>query len=66
MLTIKPGFVNIPMTAGLLKNFLFADPAVVGKRRGEDIVYVPCFWRWIMLIIKVIPESIFKNCNSSM
>ena len=67
VLTIKPGFVDTPMTAGLPKNFLFADPAVVGKRifdaimKGEDIVYVPWFWRWIMLIIKVIPESIFKK-----
>ena len=67
VLTIKPGFVDTPMTAGLPKNFLFADPAVVGKRifkaimSGEDIVYVPWFWRWIMLIIKIIPESIFKK-----
>ncbi|MEO7863983.1 MAG: SDR family oxidoreductase [Nitrospirales bacterium] len=67
VLTIKPGFVDTPMTAGLPKNFLFADPAVVGKRifdaimKGEDIVYAPWFWRWIMLIIKVIPESIFKK-----
>jgi decaprenylphospho-beta-D-erythro-pentofuranosid-2-ulose 2-reductase len=67
VLTIKPGFVDTPMTAGLPKNALFADPSVVGKRifkailSGEDIVYAPWFWRWIMLVIKVIPESIFKK-----
>jgi decaprenylphospho-beta-D-erythro-pentofuranosid-2-ulose 2-reductase len=67
VLTIKPGFVDTPMTAGVPKNFLFADPAVVGKRifkaimKGEEILYVPWFWRWIMLIIKGIPESIFKK-----
>lgn len=67
VLTIKPGFVDTPMTAGLPKNFLFADPAVVGKRifkaimSGEDILYVPWFWRWIMLLIKVMPELIFKK-----
>jgi decaprenylphospho-beta-D-erythro-pentofuranosid-2-ulose 2-reductase len=67
VLTIKPGFVDTPMTAGVPKNFLFADPAVVGKRiftaimNGEEILYVPWFWRWIMLIIKGIPESIFKK-----
>ena len=67
VLTIKPGFVDTPMTAGIPKNFLFADPSVVGKRifnaimSGKDIAYVPWFWRWIMLVIKVIPESIFKK-----
>lgn len=67
VLTIKPGFVDTPMTAALPKNVLFADPSVVGTRifkailSGEDIVYVPWFWRWIMLVIKVIPESIFKK-----
>jgi decaprenylphospho-beta-D-erythro-pentofuranosid-2-ulose 2-reductase len=67
VLTIKPGLVDTPMTAGLPKTFLFADPSVVGKRifnaimKGEEIVYVPWFWRWVMLIIKTIPESIFKR-----
>jgi short-subunit dehydrogenase len=67
VLTIKPGLVDTPMTAGLPKNFLFADPAVVGTRifnaimRGKEIVYVPWFWRWIMLIIRTIPESVFKR-----
>ncbi|HSL04728.1 MAG TPA: SDR family oxidoreductase [Nitrospiraceae bacterium] len=67
VLTIKPGFVDTPMTAGLPKNFLFADPAAVGTRifkaitNGEEILYVPWFWRWIMPIIRTIPESIFKR-----
>jgi decaprenylphospho-beta-D-erythro-pentofuranosid-2-ulose 2-reductase len=67
VLTIKPGLVDTPMTAGLPKSVLFADPSAVGKRifnaimRGEEIVYVPWFWRWIMLIIRTIPESVFKR-----
>lgn len=67
VLTIKPGLVDTPMTAGLTKNFLFADPSRVGKRifkaimKGEEIVYVPWFWRWIMFMIRVMPESIFKK-----
>ena len=28
---------------------------------GENIVYTPWFWRWIMGIIKAVPESIFKK-----
>lgn len=67
VLTIKPGLVDTPMTAGLPKNFLFADPSLVGKRifkalmNGEEILYVPWFWRGIMLIIKAMPESFFKK-----
>lgn len=67
VLTIKPGLVDTPMTAGLPKNFLFADPSLVGRRifkaimKGEEIVYVPWFWRWIMFMIRVMPESIFKK-----
>jgi hypothetical protein len=29
--------------------------------KGEDVVYTPWFWRWIMPIIKAVPESIFKK-----
>lgn len=67
VLTIKPGFVDTPMTAAVPKNFLFASPdrvatlierAISGRR---DIVYVPGFWRWIMLVIRSIPETVFKR-----
>jgi short-subunit dehydrogenase len=67
VLTIKPGFVDTPMTADNPKNFLFATPdkvasdiykAIINKK---DIIYNPWFWRYIMLIIKLIPERIFKK-----
>jgi decaprenylphospho-beta-D-erythro-pentofuranosid-2-ulose 2-reductase len=63
--TIKPGFVDTRMTFGLPGMFLVADPAQVGEgivkaiETGKAIVYIPGFWRWIMLIIKLIPERIF-------
>ena len=69
VVTIKPGFVDTPMTATFKKNALFAKPDVVGKQiyeamlKSKDIVYVPGFWRLIMFIIKHIPESIFKKLN---
>jgi hypothetical protein len=31
--------------------------------KGEDIVYAPWFWRWIMIVIRAVPESIFKNAR---
>jgi len=32
-----------------------------GVRKKENVVYVKWFWKWIMLIITSIPESIFKK-----
>ena len=67
VVTIKPGFVDTPMTAGLKKNPLYASAESVGKRvhaamlKGEDIVYTPFFWAFIMLIIRNIPERMFKK-----
>lgn len=63
--TIKPGFVDTKMTFGLPGMFLVADPADVGEKiaraieKGTSVAYIPGFWRWIMLIIKLIPERVF-------
>jgi decaprenylphospho-beta-D-erythro-pentofuranosid-2-ulose 2-reductase len=65
--TIKPGFVDTPMTQDLPKGALFAEASVVGKRihramkRGDNVVYTPWFWRFIMLVILHIPEAIFNK-----
>jgi short-subunit dehydrogenase len=69
VMTVKPGFVDTAMTFGLPGMFLVAQPgdvaaaclAAADKRR--DIVYVPWFWRWIMLIIRAVPERIFKKLS---
>jgi len=67
VLTIKPGFVDTPMTEGIKKNPLFASPETIAKgiyrsiAAKRDIVYLPWFWFWIMLIIKSVPERIFKR-----
>jgi short-subunit dehydrogenase len=69
VLTIKPGFVATPMTAHLPQGGLFADPAVVGQgilkaiELRRDTVYVPPIWRVIMLVIRSIPNFIFKRLN---
>ena len=67
VITIKPGFVDTAMTFGLSGLFLVASPQNVGERivgalgKSADVVYLPWFWRYIMLIIKHIPEPIFKR-----
>lgn len=69
IITIKPGFVNTPMTDNMPKNALYSSPEKVGaeiKRafdKNIDILYVPGFWRMIMFIIKHIPETIFKRLS---
>jgi short-subunit dehydrogenase len=67
VLTIKPGFVDTPMTAGLKKGPLFASADAVARGivravdRRKDVVYLPAFWAPIMALIRAIPEGIFKR-----
>ncbi len=67
VLTVKPGFVDTPMTAHLKKGLLMATPEKVAgdivraAENGKSVIYTPWFWRWIMLIIKLIPETIFRK-----
>lgn len=67
VLTIKPGFVDTPMTSKFEKNFLYAKPEDVGRSiykailEEKNVLYVPSFWRLIMCIVRSIPEGIFKK-----
>jgi hypothetical protein len=66
---IRPGFVASPMTEHLKQGMLFAKPDAIAPSivnavsGGRDIVYVPWFWRFIMLIIRNIPECLFKRLS---
>lgn len=68
VVTIKPGFVITPMTAEFERSGpLWAKPEAVAAgivkamRKGSGDVYLPGFWRWIMLLIRHIPEALFKR-----
>jgi len=68
VLTVKPGFVYTKMTEKLkLPALLTITPEEVatavykGVTNKQDVIYVKSLWRWIMLIIKCIPEFIFKK-----
>lgn len=70
VLTVKPGFVATKMTQGMdLPKKLTTDPETVAKaiyqaqQKGKDIIYIKSLWRWIMLIIRAIPEWKFKDMN---
>lgn len=67
VMTVKPGFVDTAMTFGKKGLFLVASPQDVGKKiihalhRRSDVVYTPWFWRWILAVIKCVPEKVFKR-----
>lgn len=67
VVTIKPGFVDTPMTREFKKGPLWTKPETVARGIVRSIdrrcgtVYLPWFWSFIMLIIRHIPESIFKR-----
>lgn len=70
VITIKPGFVDTPMTKNLaLPAALVAKPEAVGLQivngieRKRSTLYAPGFWALIMLIIRSIPQPIFKRLN---
>ena len=70
VITIKPGFVDTPMTQGLtLPKVLVVPPEYVAKQivsainNKKAVLYTPRFWALIMLIIRSIPNFIFKRLN---
>ncbi|MEM1321764.1 MAG: SDR family oxidoreductase [Bacteroidota bacterium] len=68
VLTVIPGFIDTKMTAGLtLPPLLTASAEEVAKAthrayaRRKNVLYVRSIWRWIMLVIRNIPEPLFKR-----
>lgn len=69
VVTIKPGPVDTPMTAHHRKSLLFTSKQKAGAavydaiRKRKETAYVPWWWQPIMIIIKLIPETLFKRTN---
>lgn len=67
VVTVKPGFVDTPMTRAFKKGPLWASPKTVAAgiakaiERRKGVVYLPGFWWWIMRIITHLPESLFRR-----
>jgi short-subunit dehydrogenase len=68
VVTVKPGFIYTKMTEGLkLPKPVTAEPGHLGRaifnavKKRKDVIYVLPVWRLIMLVIRNIPESIFKK-----
>ena len=69
VVTIKPGFVDTPMTSEFTKGLLWAEPSAVAEKIVKAIdekkseIYVPSFWWMIMVILKKLPNFIFKRID---
>lgn len=68
VVTVKPGFVRTKMTEGMkLIGPLTVEAPVVGDailaavEKKTDVIYVSGKWRLVMLIIKTLPETVFKK-----
>jgi decaprenylphospho-beta-D-erythro-pentofuranosid-2-ulose 2-reductase len=69
VVTVKPGFVDTPMTAHLPRMPFAVGPDRVAKdivralERGADVVYTPPIWRLVMLVVRLLPEKVFKKVS---
>jgi hypothetical protein len=70
VMTVKPGFVATKMTEGMdLPEKLTAQPEDVAvsiyraQQKNINILYTKWIWRWVMFIIKAIPEWKFKRMD---
>lgn len=68
VITVLPGFIRTKMTEHLdLPEKLLAEPDEAAEdiyaayKKGKEVIYTRWLWRWIMAIIKAIPETIFKR-----
>ncbi len=68
VVTVKPGPVATPMTAGrTTRPGLLADVDEVGRRihrgleRGWPGVYAPAYWRLIMSVLQLLPTRLFEK-----
>jgi len=64
---VKPGFVRTGMTAGLPTPPFAGEPEGVARdvvraiERGTPVVYAPGMWRWIMLVIRMLPRFVMRK-----
>lgn len=70
LMTIKPGFVDTPMTQGLnlpARLVASADQVardiVLGVEKKRAVLYTPVFWKYIMWVVCAIPQVIFKRLS---
>lgn len=70
VLTVIPGFMRTKMTAGMkLPKILTIAPESAAKQiinaqeQRKMIIYIKPIWKWVMYIIQLIPEKLFKRLD---
>lgn len=72
VMTVKPGFIDGPLTYGKLRGFMarlvasperVADEILRAADRRCSTLYTPWFWRWIMVVIRAVPDRIFVRTS---
>jgi len=64
---VKPGFVRTSMTNGLPAPPFAGEPEGVARRvlraidAGTPVVYAPGAWRWVMLVIRLLPRFVMRR-----
>jgi short-subunit dehydrogenase len=64
---VKPGFVRTSMTDGLPVPPFAGEPDRVAPlvlraiERGQPVVWVPGAWRWVMLVIRLLPRAVMRR-----
>jgi decaprenylphospho-beta-D-erythro-pentofuranosid-2-ulose 2-reductase len=67
VVTLKPGFVDSPMTAGLRQGPLFVSARRAGRavyraiEQRRQVAYIPWFWRPIMVVVRALPGAVFNR-----
>jgi decaprenylphospho-beta-D-erythro-pentofuranosid-2-ulose 2-reductase len=67
--TIKPGFVETRLLANAAKTFWVVTPEEAARQIAEALagrkqtVYVPARWRWVSLIIQLVPSFLFRRLS---
>ncbi len=69
VLTVKPGFVDTemlkstPRTFGVISPEKLADGVWKAIKARKQVVYIPWFWRFIMLAVRMVPSFIFRRLS---
>jgi short-subunit dehydrogenase len=69
VLCVKPGFVKTGMTADLTPPPFAGEPDQVARTviraldRGRAVVFAPPAWRWIMLVIRLLPRAVMRRIS---
>lgn len=64
---VKPGFVKTAMTTGLKAPPFAGEPDDVARQvmkalhQGKPLVYAPSIWRWVMLVIRLLPRFVMRK-----